>query len=73
MSGSEDGGVEPVSVVRGDAEPEELAALVAVLVTRGQGARERRPAPTSPGWADRSALVRAPLRPGPGAWSRALR
>jgi hypothetical protein len=61
----------PVSVVHGDADPEEVAALVAVLV-----AHTRRPASPPPhvsGWADRRRVVRAPLTPGPGAWQSSLR
>ena len=61
---------EPVlRVVRGDATPEEIAALVAVLLSR--------PAPAGPAprrapsaWADRSRLLRRPVHPGPGAWRR---
>lgn len=54
-----------LQVVRGDATPEEVAALVAVLASRG-GAPA--PAPAVPSrW--RSPL-RAPLpAPGPGAWT----
>jgi hypothetical protein len=56
-------------VVRGDPDDAELAALTAVVAGLASG---RAPAegPTGPPsrWADRSALVRAPLRPGPGAW-----
>ncbi|REE98323.1 acyl-CoA carboxylase subunit epsilon [Thermomonospora umbrina] len=60
-----------LQVVRGDATPEEIAALVAVLsahaVARGgrsgDGGRERPSA-----WADRSRAVRRPLPHGPGTW-----
>jgi hypothetical protein len=56
-------------VVRGDATPEELAALVAVLVARAAAARAR-PVPQQPvsGWRDRRRGVRAPLPHGPGSW-----
>jgi hypothetical protein len=59
-------------VVRGDATPEEIAALVAVLMTRAapDDARPLRPVRPSSTWADRSRLLRRPLRPGPGAWCR---
>jgi hypothetical protein len=66
---------EPVlRVVRGDATPEEIAALVAALLARsghavGQARRARRPGPGT-AWSDRSRLVRRPLHPGPGAWRR---
>ncbi|MFI0367139.1 acyl-CoA carboxylase subunit epsilon [Actinomadura sp. 1N219] len=67
-----------LQVVRGDAGPEEIAALVAVLTARAQaaaarngGAAEGAARPSR--WADRSRLVRdtfaAEPRPrGPGAW-----
>ncbi|MCW2708464.1 MAG: Acyl-CoA carboxylase epsilon subunit [Frankiales bacterium] len=53
-------------VVRGDASPEELAAVVAVLASRsGSEAAEETPAPSA--WA--APQLRAPLPPpGPGAW-----
>lgn len=54
-------------VVKGQPTPEELAALVTAVALRRT--------PTAPGtqtrasaWTDRLRLVRAPLRPGPGAW-----
>jgi hypothetical protein len=56
-------------VIRGDASPEEIAALVAVLLS-GAGGDEAPPAPARSAWADRSRQVRRPLRPGPGAWRR---
>ena len=58
-------------VVRGDATPEEIAALVAVLLTRS--AEPEAPGPTRSvqnNWSDRSRLLRRPLSPGPGAWRR---
>ena len=63
---------EPVlRVVRGDATPEEIAALVAVLLARAGDAEAPGPARSVPGfWADRSRLLRRPLSPGPGAWRR---
>jgi hypothetical protein len=58
-------------VVRGDATPEEIAALIAVLMAAGGSPA---PSPVAPArrsaWSDRSRLLRAPLRPGPGAWRR---
>jgi Acyl-CoA carboxylase epsilon subunit len=59
-------------VVRGDATPEEIAALVAVLMARsGQGGAARRPRPVARGaWSHRSRQLRRPLHPGPGAWRR---
>ena len=58
-------------VIRGDATPEEIAALVAVLLSRAaadDGAPPSRPAPSA--WADRSRQLRRPLHPGPDAWRR---
>jgi acyl-CoA carboxylase epsilon subunit len=59
-------------VVRGDATPEEVAALVAVLMT--QASVVGSPEPTSPSrrsaWSDRSRLLHAPFRPAEGAWRR---
>ena len=56
-------------VVRGDATPEEIAALVAVLLSR-PGDDEVPPVAVRSAWADRSRQLRRPLRPGPGAWRR---
>jgi len=55
-------------VTRGDASPEELAAIVAVLMSRPDD--EPTPARLRPAWSDRSALLRHPVRPGPDAWRR---
>ena len=57
-------------VVRGDATPEEIAAVVAVLLARSASdlGTPTRPAPSA--WADRSRLLRRPLFPGPDAWRR---
>ncbi|MCU1601023.1 MAG: hypothetical protein JWO22_1732 [Frankiales bacterium] len=54
-------------VIRGDASPEELAAVVAILAASGGAAEE--PEPEAPSlWA--APQVRAPLPvPGPGAWT----
>jgi Acyl-CoA carboxylase epsilon subunit len=59
-------------VVRGDATPEEIAALVAVLMARSgaAGAPDRPGRPPVSAWADRSRQLRRPLHPGPGAWRR---
>jgi Acyl-CoA carboxylase epsilon subunit len=60
-------------VVRGDATAEEIAALVAVLLSRrpdeGGAARGAR-YPARSAWSDRSRQLRSPLSPGPGAWRR---
>jgi hypothetical protein len=62
-------------VVRGDATPEEIAALVAVLLARSASAAGEVPSasasvPARSAWSDRSRLLRRPLQPGPGAWRR---
>jgi hypothetical protein len=58
-------------VVRGDATAEEIAALVAVLVTRAAEGEAPRPARSvNHAWSDRSRQLRRPLFPGPGAWRR---
>ena len=58
-------GTQPVlRVVRGNPTPEELAALIAVVSTRGGGV-EVLPPPRSL-WA--APVLRRPLSPGPGAW-----
>lgn len=55
-------------VVRGTPDDAELAALTAVVAALAAGDRpEPAPRPRSR-WADRAALVRAPLPVGPGAW-----
>jgi hypothetical protein len=56
-------------VVRGDATPEEIAAMVAVLLSRPALA-EPRPRRAPSAWADRSRLLSRPLFPGPDAWRR---
>jgi hypothetical protein len=57
-------------VVRGDATPEEVAALVAVLAARGGPAEAE--VPRTSAWS--RPQPRAPLpAPGPGAWRAAAR
>jgi Acyl-CoA carboxylase epsilon subunit len=56
-------------VIRGDATAEEVAALVAVLMSRAAD-DEPPPREARSAWSDRSRLVRRPLQPGPGAWRR---
>jgi hypothetical protein len=57
-------------VVRGDATPEEIAALVAVLLARSAADAAPAPASARSAWSDRSRLLRRPLFPGAGAWRR---
>jgi hypothetical protein len=58
-------------VIRGDATDEEVAALVAVLVTRAQAAPAV-PGETAPrsSWNDRARNLRLPAHPtpAPGSW-----
>jgi hypothetical protein len=56
-------------VVRGDASAEEIAALVAVLLSRPADG-EAAPEPKRSAWSDRAAQLRRPVFPGPGAWRR---
>jgi hypothetical protein len=62
--------------VVGDATPEQVAALVAVLsAVSGESVQTVEPRPTSQ-WSAPAGLVRRPLTPGPrsaGAWQRSLR
>lgn len=64
-------------VVRGDATPEEIAALLAVVGARTHAARAAkagagpRSTPVSR-WADRSRQLRRPLPHGPDAWRAAV-
>jgi acyl-CoA carboxylase epsilon subunit len=58
----------PLFAVKGDASPEEVAALVAVLqglAAAGAGAADR-PPPSE--WSSHHRKVRAPLAPGRGGW-----
>jgi hypothetical protein len=57
-------------VVRGDATPEEIAALVAVVMAASGGEDEPVAPPARSAWADRSRQMRTPLFPGRGAWRR---
>ena len=57
-------------VIRGDATPEEIAAVVAALLSRAasDAPAPARPAPSA--WSDRSRLLRRPVHPAPDAWRR---
>ena len=56
-------------VVRGDASPEEIAALGAVLLSRPADG-EPAPEPKRSAWSGRAGQLRRPVFPGPGAWRR---
>ena len=61
-------------VVRGDATPEEIAALIAtftaIAAARSSAAAQSKPAPVLSQWNAPARLLRAPLHPAPGAWRR---
>ena len=57
--------------VTGNPTPEELAAVIAVVASSG-GAVEEPEAPPVSRWADKAAVLRQPLRHGPGAWRATL-
>lgn len=57
-------------VVRGNATPEETAAIVAVVLARSGDGEDAAPAAPRSAWSDRRAQLRRPLHPGPGAWRR---
>lgn len=59
-------------VIRGNPDEVDLAAVIAVLAARGSGVVVA-PATRTGGWSSRAALLRQPLRPGPGAWTSAAR
>ncbi len=62
---------EPVlRVISGDPSPEELAAVLAVVLRPQATVVE--PEPTSQ-WNDRSHALRSPLTPGPHAWRASTR
>jgi hypothetical protein len=68
------GPVPYLRVVRGDATPEEIAALVAtfaaIAAARSAAAEKAKQAPVSTQWNSPARLLRAPLSPAAGAWRR---
>jgi hypothetical protein len=62
-----------LQIVRGEASPEEIAALVATLTAiaaRSRAAEEAKPAPVPSLWNAPARRLRVPLHPAPGAWRR---
>jgi len=57
----------PLRLVRGDATPEEVAALLAVLSAASGGAEAQAPRHTSQ-WSSPARAMRRPVTPGRGAW-----
>jgi hypothetical protein len=63
-------------VADGGATPEEIAALTVVLAGAAAAHQATVPAgqpAVSPGWADRSRLLRSPLAHAPGGWRASAR
>jgi Acyl-CoA carboxylase epsilon subunit len=69
-----DGPVPYLRVVRGDATPEEIAALVtalaAVAAARTAAAVPAPRAPARSQWSAPARMLRAPVHPAPGGWRR---
>jgi len=63
----------PEIEIVGDATPEQVAALVAVLSAAAGATAPEAPARHTSAWSAPAGLVRRPVAPGPGAWSRSLR
>ncbi|TQS27429.1 acyl-CoA carboxylase epsilon subunit [Microbispora sp. KK1-11] len=63
-----------LSIVRGDATPEETAALVAALAARAaaRAARPAAPEPSPGNWRNPAHRLRLGLPHGPGAWRGAF-
>ncbi len=59
---------QPLFLIKGDATPEEVAALTAVLASMSAAAPESRPQPRASQWAARQRAVRSPSFAAPGAW-----
>ena len=58
----------PLRLVRGDASPEEVAALLAVLSAASAGDDTGPATRHTSQWSSPARAVRRPLTPGPGAW-----
>jgi len=57
-------------VISGDPSPEELAAVLAVVLRPQASVAEEE---TTSQWNDRSHALRSPLKPGPHAWRASAR
>ena len=57
----------PLVLVKGNATPEEVAAVVAVLSAASAGSSEPQPTPRSE-WASNARKVRTTYPHGPGGW-----
>lgn len=58
-------------VIRGEAKPEEIAALTTVVLALATPRTTATPVARRSAWADRSTLVRSAPYPGPNAWRAA--
>ena len=67
FDGAQEPPTRPLFVVKGDATPEEVAALVAVLHGLGSAA-EPAPEPPKPEWSAHHRKVRTAFRAGSGGW-----
>jgi hypothetical protein len=59
-------------VIRGGATPEEIAALVAVLLAPRPADDGAPPVSARSAWSDPSARLRIPPHAGPGGWRRSV-
>ena len=64
--GPPDAGAPAFMVISGDASAEEIAAVLGAVAGMGSSTRPRPRGVRA--WADRPAMLRKPLRPGPDAW-----
>jgi hypothetical protein len=55
-------------VVRGNPDDAEIAALAAAIVALAAAGGEKTEPKARSRWSDRGAMMRVPLRHGPGAW-----
>ncbi|ADP84104.1 acyl-CoA carboxylase epsilon subunit [Pseudofrankia inefficax] len=62
-----------LKLVRGDATPEEIAAIVAVLAAHAAANAGPAPRPARSVWADRGYAMRVGTAPGPSGWRNAGR
>ncbi|MGZ4748310.1 MAG: acyl-CoA carboxylase subunit epsilon [Oryzihumus sp.] len=68
MTGAEETERPPLFVVKGDATPEEVAALTAVLQGVAAAGASAAPARPRPEWGAPHRSLRSTLPSGPGAW-----
>ncbi|HEY2523360.1 MAG TPA: acyl-CoA carboxylase subunit epsilon [Streptosporangiaceae bacterium] len=60
-----------LQIIRGDATPEEVAAILAVLAVQARrGTGRETPAQRPSIWADKQRMMREPISPRPAGWRR---